>query len=83
MNIGNRQKRRIHAESVINCGNDKMQVDAAIRTALSEDFIQKITKIKNPYEGEQTSEKMLTVIIQALNNGIDLKKKFFDIQVNI
>ncbi len=83
VNIGNRQKRRIHAESVINCGNDKMQVDAAIRTALSEDFIQKITKIKNPYEGEQTSEKMLTVIIQALNNGIDLKKKFFDIQVNI
>lgn len=82
VNIGNRQKRRMHAESVINCGNDKVQIDAAIRTALSEDFKQRLTGIRNPYEGEHTSEKMLSVIIQALDDGIDVRKKFFDVREN-
>ncbi len=82
VNIGNRQKRRMHAESVINCGNDKVQIDAAIRTALSEDFKQRLTGIGNPYEGEHTSEKMLSVIIQALDDGIDVRKKFFDVREN-
>lgn len=81
VNIGSRQKRRMHAESVIHCGNHKMQIDEAVRMALSEDFQQRLTRIKNPYEGEHTSEKMLSVIIQALDHGIDLKKEFYDIGV--
>ena len=82
VNIGNRQRRRLHAKSVINCGNDKRQIEAAIKTALSEEFKQEITGIKNPYEGEHTSEKMLAVIMQAFKNGIDLRKEFFDMGVN-
>lgn len=82
VNIGNRQKRRLHAKSVINCDNDQAQIEAAVRTALSKDFKKKIMGIKNPYEGEHTSEQILEIMIQTLNSGIDLRKEFYDIREN-
>lgn len=81
VNIGNRQKRRMHTGSVINCINDKTQIKAAVRTALSEEFKKKIEGVKNPYEGERTSEQILSIIIQTLNIGVDMRKKFFDTEV--
>ena len=37
--------------------------------------------IKNPYEGKSTSAEIVDIIKQYLQNGIDLKKKFYDLDI--
>lgn len=79
INIGDRQKGRIHAESVIDCGNNAEQIDAALMKALSLEFRKSIADIKNPYEGERPSSDIVGRIVEAINDGVSIKKKFYDI----
>lgn len=81
INIGDRQKGRICAESVINCGNDSKDIESALRIALSPELRCKIQNTHNPYEGTHTSDKIMEVISQSLEKGINLKKKFFDMEM--
>lgn len=83
VNIGDRQRRRLHAVSVINCGNDRNEIEEALTLALSGEFMNLIAGMKNPYEGEQTSDRMLSIICEALDHGIMMKKEFFDVGVKI
>ena len=82
VNIGNRQRRRTCAASVINCGNDKKQIDAALNKALSSEIIRKASMSKNPYEGERTSEQIIDIIIRVLDHGVDLRKEFYDLKIS-
>ena len=82
VNIGDRQRGRIHAESVIDCGYDTKQIESALKKALSSDFRCKAANVKNPYEGENTSYDIVRIISEALCHGIDIKKKFYDLTVN-
>ena len=79
INIGNRQKGRITSESVIHCGYGKNEIKEAIHKAMKEEFRKRIKFIQNPYEGEKTSEKIIEIIRQKLNEGVECKKQFFDI----
>lgn len=80
INIGDRQKGRIQAKSIINCNPESKDIVNAINKALSHDFIDSIKDIKNPYEGKNTSQNIVNVIKDFLfNNKIDLKKKFYDL----
>ncbi len=81
VNIGDRQKGRVHGETVIDCGNDKRQIILALEKALSPEFKAGLSKAKNPYEGERTSDRILEIISKALRDGIDMKKRFYDIVV--
>ena len=82
VNIGDRQKRRTHAKSVLNCGNDKTVIEIALQQALSDEVANKAKNIRNPYEAEHTSDQMITIITQVLDYGVDMKKKFFDMRVS-
>lgn len=82
VNIGNRQRRRTCAASVINCGNDKKQINAALNKALSSEIIRKASMLKNPYEGERTSEQIIDIIIRVLDHGVDLRKEFYDLKIS-
>lgn len=80
INIGDRQKGRLQADSVINCEPVKAKVCKAIEIALSAEFRKKIKYIKNPYGDGNTSEKIVEILTNNIINGhIDLKKKFYDI----
>ena len=79
VNIGDRQKGRACAESVIHCGVEEEEIDAAIKKALDSEFRENICDGENPYEGTNTSEKIISVIKQVLNEEVSLKKKFYDI----
>lgn len=81
INIGDRQKNRVYAESVINCGNSIPEIEDALSHALTLKFKDRISNIKNPYEGEHTSDKIVEVIGQALDKGINLKKRFYGLNV--
>lgn len=82
VNIGDRQRGRIHAESVIDCGYSREEIEVALLKALSFDFRDRLANIENPYEGQHTSYEIVRIISEALRNGIDAKKKFYDLEVN-
>ena len=79
INIGDRQKGRLQASSVINCEPTKDEIDKAITLALSEEFKESAHNTINPYGDGNTSGKIVDVIKDfLLNDKIDLKKKFYD-----
>lgn len=83
INIGDRQKGRLQAESVINCETTKDEIEKAIQIALSEAFRDKIKNTANPYGDGNTSLKVVETIKEfILGNKINLKKKFYDCEVN-
>lgn len=79
VNIGDRQRGRACAKSVIHCGNSVREIDKALQTALSEEFRKNLITIQNPYDKEGTSDKIVETICDALNNGIEMKKTFYDL----
>jgi GDP/UDP-N,N'-diacetylbacillosamine 2-epimerase (hydrolysing) len=79
VNIGDRQKGRVHPESVIDCGNSSSEMEEALQKALSVAFRKKAAGCANPYEGKETSEKIIGIIKESLNKGINLKKEFYDL----
>lgn len=82
VNIGDRQKGRLQASSVINCEPRLESIRQAVDLALSEDFVQQSKKTTNPYGNGDTSSKVIEVIKEyLLNDKIDLKKRFFDLKV--
>ncbi|MBF4695133.1 UDP-N-acetylglucosamine 2-epimerase [Fusibacter ferrireducens] len=79
INIGDRQKGRLQASSVINCEPLKQTIRQAIEQAMTVSFIEKAKETTNPYGTGNTSEKVVEVIKeQVLYKKINLKKKFYD-----
>lgn len=78
VNIGDRQKGCLMADTIISCGNKTEEIVDAMRKAVDTEY-----KISGLYGYGNTSEKMIAVIIDfLLNEKIDLKKKFYDIPQN-
>lgn len=81
INIGDRQKGRIQAKSIINCDPVKQEIEKAIEKALSKEFLENIKDIKNPYGDGNVSNKIMEKIKYFLENDkINLKKKFYDLE---
>ncbi|MDY2637148.1 MAG: UDP-N-acetylglucosamine 2-epimerase [Phascolarctobacterium sp.] len=81
INIGNRQKGRIQADSIINVGTDTKEIVDAINLAMSDDFKRIARRTVNPYGDGNTVSKTVSVIKdQLFNQRIDLAKKFYDIE---
>ena len=80
VNIGNRQQGRLCADTVINCGYEAEEIRQAVDKAFSEVFRSLLPNMKNPYEKENTSEQIILHIKEALNNGLDVKKHFYDVE---
>tara|TARA_B110001452_G_scaffold234453_1_gene212753 strand:- start:131 stop:1294 length:1164 start_codon:yes stop_codon:yes gene_type:complete len=78
INIGDRQRGRIEAESVITCEPNKKEVVESIQLAISLSFQEKIRQITNPYGEENSSDKILKTILNTPLQNI-LKKKFYNI----
>lgn len=79
VDIGDRQRGRIASSSVIHCGAGEEEIEHALCRALQDEFRQGITKVKNPYEGENTSSQIVSTLKRYLQDGIDIKKKFYDL----
>ena len=78
INIGNRQKGRIQAESIINCIPEKNNILSAIDIAYKKDFSNTI----NPYEKEDTLENLLKILKNYDLNNI-IKKNFYDLNFSL
>ncbi len=81
INIGDRQKGRICAKTVISCGSAVSDMEEAFKKAKNQIFLKEISKAKNPYEGNETSKRIVDIIDNALDEGIEIKKSFYDIKL--
>ena len=81
IDIGDRQRGRVRAKSIIHCNSDVNSIKEAFNKILSEEYLKKIKCCSNPYEGNETSKSIVRIIHETLENGIKLKKKFYDLEV--
>lgn len=79
INIGDRQRGRVHGESVIDCNCEIQDIENAILSARRMVEDGSIKNLHNPYEKENTSEKIVEHIVREISKEIDLKKGFYDI----
>ena len=80
VNIGNRQKGRVRAESVIDCKYGENDIINAIEQARR--IKNENTNIVNPYEGDNTSKTIYKIMKRKLENDINARKQFFNIGEN-
>lgn len=79
IDIGNRQKGRIRAESVLHCEADADAIASSIAKALEESFSAFAKQAKNPYQKNGTAKSIVDIICAPLPEAI-LQKKFFDLR---
>jgi len=78
VNIGDRQKGRLKAPSVIDCEGNKEAIIASITKGLSNSFLQSFENMSSPYKEENASSRIKEYLKLTPLDGIQ-KKKFFDI----
>jgi GDP/UDP-N,N'-diacetylbacillosamine 2-epimerase (hydrolysing) len=78
INIGDRQKGRLKADSVIDCEPEKESITAALEKLYSDEFQETITSATNYYGKGGASEKIVNVLQDYPLDNI-LKKSFYDI----
>lgn len=81
INIGERQRGRIKAASVIDCLPEKKEILKSFEKIYSKDFQKLLKTIKNPYDNGQSSKKIVEVLKNFKLENI-LKKKFYNISFN-
>lgn len=79
VNIGNRQKGRVKAKSVIDCEPETDSIVNAMNKALTGEFKELCQNVDNPYGEGNTSDRIFAIIKKEIGN-IDLRKSFYDIQ---
>lgn len=82
INIGDRQKGRIEAESVINCLPRKKNIKDSIKKIYLNNFQKILKNVINPYDKGNSSKKIVNVIKKTNLENI-LTKKFNDIEFKL
>jgi GDP/UDP-N,N'-diacetylbacillosamine 2-epimerase (hydrolysing) len=78
VNIGDRQKGRLKADSVVDCLPVKESIVKGINRILSKDFSEILKNTKNPY-GEGGSSNIIYSVIKDMNLEKEVMKPFFDL----
>jgi UDP-N-acetylglucosamine 2-epimerase (non-hydrolysing) len=77
VNIGERQRGRLRAASVVDCGESVAEIRAALATALDPAFRASLAGMRSPYGEGGAAERMVAVLRDADLSGI-LFKRFHD-----
>jgi GDP/UDP-N,N'-diacetylbacillosamine 2-epimerase (hydrolysing) len=80
VNIGERQKGRLQADSVINCRPEQGEIAAALHKLLSPEFASQAQATCNPYGDVGASARIVAVLKQVELQGL-LQKRFHDVAV--
>lgn len=80
INIGDRQKGRIKAVSVIDCDPYQASISQALRRLYSFEFQEILPRAKNPY-GESCPSTQVIETIKRADLKTIVKKKFFDLDI--
>jgi UDP-N-acetylglucosamine 2-epimerase (non-hydrolysing)/GDP/UDP-N,N'-diacetylbacillosamine 2-epimerase (hydrolysing) len=77
VNIGDRQKGRIMAKSVINCMPTADDIKEKIAAVMQTDYIKGLKYVVNPYDKPNTAQEIIRIIKEK--NTIAVSKKFYNI----
>jgi GDP/UDP-N,N'-diacetylbacillosamine 2-epimerase (hydrolysing) len=77
INIGDRQRGRLQAASIINCEPNREGISAALGKLYSTDFQECLSRVTNPYGDGGASEAIISEVKSITLDGL-LKKRFFD-----
>lgn len=80
INIGDRQRGRIKADSVIDCDPDQESISKALVTLYSDEFNELVQTVRNPYGEGGAAEKISMVLGKHDLSGI-LKKEFHNLEI--
>lgn len=78
INIGDRQRGRIQAASIINCDPDQKSIADGINKLYSPEFQKGLFRVRNPYGEGGASEKIVSTL-KAINIKNIVKKVFHDL----
>lgn len=78
VNISDRQKGRLKAESVIDSDSQIDSIDKAIEKLYSQDFQSKLQSVENPYGDGQASDRIIN-ILRTEKLPVDQKKIFYNL----
>lgn len=79
INIGNRQKGRLKAASVIDCPPEKEAIAAALERLVDPAYRVLLKRVNNPYEQPDTSARITAEIARFLHSGRGPGKVFCDL----
>lgn len=79
VNIGERQKGRLKASSVIDCDESEEQITAAIHKALSPDFRASLCKVISPY-GEGNASQRIKEHLKNADLDQVMLKRFYNLE---
>ena len=77
INIGDRQRGRLRAASVIDCEPKRVPVRAALNELFSEEFQSQLPAVENPYGNGGASDAIVEELEQRALDEL-LKKHFYD-----
>lgn len=78
INIGDRQRGRLKAVSVIDSAPERVALSRALAQLFSEEFKSQLTSLKNPYGNGGASEAIVKAL-ETIDFGDLLKKRFYDL----
>lgn len=81
INIGDRQKGRIKAQSVLNCKPTVESINKAFEILYTKEFQNILSDVKNPFDAGSSSKKIKNVIKNIDLTDI-LKKSFYDLNTS-
>lgn len=82
INIGNRQRGRVQANTIINCKEDAQSILEAIQLAKKPEFLEQCLITESPYGKGDAAERIAEEIYSTvMTNKIDLKKVFYNLEV--
>jgi len=76
INIGDRQKERLQADSLINTPIDSQTITKAIESIYTPEIQQRVQQSSNPYESDNTSQKIVKLLKNTDITTL-LEKKFY------
>lgn len=79
VNIGDRQRGRLQAESIIDCKESKEAICGAIDIALTAEHKALCRKVRSPYGDGHAAERIAGKIVEIMQQTIDLKKSFYNL----
>ena len=78
VNIGDRQKGRLLASSVISCDSTRDSISEALRKVFEVPFKESLKSVYNPYGNGGASKRIVEILKHQEFDGL-LKKSFFDL----
>jgi len=82
INIGERQRGRIRAKSVIDCLPAKKDIQKSFKKLYSKNFQELLNNVNNPYDNGSSSKKIVKVLKNFKLKNI-LKKSFYNIEFKL